>query len=469
MHIRGLTLLVFLAATRSLAAQAGATAGYMEAAREMPGLLLALLREMPKGADLHSHLSGAVYAESFITWAAEKGGCIELSTMRAVSAPCDSARGTVPAAHALQNDDFHGAIVDAWSMRNWSRAVRNGHDQFFGTFGKFRNAGQGRGGDMLTETVRRAASNRVSYLELMDTPDDGAAALGVRVGWDDDMTRMREKLRAAGHATVVAGARSHFARITGHQRERMQCGTTSAEAGCALPVRFLYQVLRGLAPEIVFTQILTAFEAASVDSLIVGFNLVMPEDGYVSMRDFPLHMRMIDYLHPLYPNVKISLHAGELTAGLVRPEGLRFHIRESIEKGHASRIGHGVAIMYEDNALETLELMAKRNIAVEICLTSNAGILNVSGREHPLRIYHAYGVPTMLATDDEGVSRSEMTLEYLRAVREHGLDYETLKAMARNSIEHAFVQEPIKARLRADLNRDFAAFEAKWGARKPPR
>jgi hypothetical protein len=57
-----------------------------------------------------------------------------------------------------------------------------------------------------------------------------------------------------------------------------------------------------------------------------------------------------------------------------------------------------------------------------------------------LRTYLAYGVPVALSTDDEGVSRSEMTLEYRKAVEEQGVDYRTLKTMARNSLEFAFVE-----------------------------
>ena len=54
-------------------------------------------------------------------------------------------------------------------------------------------------------------------------------------------------------------------------------------------------------------------------------------------------------------------------------------------------------------------------------------------------MYLKAGVPVALATDDEGVSRSEMTREYERAVLDQGLDYVTLKKMARTSLEHAFL------------------------------
>ena len=466
---RALAFVALLAITQPLAAQPDATARFMESARETPALLRAFLREMPKGADLHTHLSGAVYAETFIAWGAEKGACIALRDMRSHAAPCDSANGTVPIARALRDQDFYDAIIDAWSMRNLTRDRLNGHDQFFRSFGKFGYAGNGRDGDMVAELTRRAAANRVSYVEIMNTPGDGAIPLGIRVGWDSSFASMRDKLRAAGLAGVVTATRSEFAGLIQRQRALQSCDTPRAEPACDVEVRFLYQVLRGLAPEIVFTQILAAFEAASVDSLVVGFNMVMPEDGYVAMRDFSLHMRIIDYLHPLYPNVRITLHAGELTQGLVPPEGLRFHIRESIRKGHASRIGHGTAIMYEDSALETLQLMARNGIALESSLASADGILNIRGSEHPLRIYQAFGVPTMLATDDEGVSRTEMTVEYFKAATEQGLDYSTLKQMAVNSIKYSFVQEPVKARLLARLERDFVAFETKWGARRLPK
>ncbi len=66
-------------------------------------------------------------------------------------------------------------------------------------------------------------------------------------------------------------------------------------------------------------------------------------------------------------------------------------------------------------------------------------ILGVSGDDHPLPIYVKYGVPVALATDDEGVSRSDMTHEYLRAVESYRLSYADLKRMARQSLEHSFV------------------------------
>jgi adenosine deaminase len=204
-------------------------------------------------------------------------------------------------------------------------------------------------------------------------------------------------------------------------------------------IRFLFQVLRGFPPERVFAQTVLGFELASVDPDVVGINLVMPEDWYLPMREYHRQMEMIDYLHLAYPAVHISLHAGELAPGLVPPDGLKFHIREAVELGHAERIGHGVDVMYENQPQQLMKEMAARHVMVEVNLTSNDLILGVKGRTHPLPIYQAAHVPVALSTDDEGVLRIDLTHEYQRAVEDFGLGYDDLKNMARTSIEHSFL------------------------------
>jgi hypothetical protein len=95
--------------------------------------------------------------------------------------------------------------------------------------------------------------------------------------------------------------------------------------------------------------------------------------------------------------------------------------------------------MHETEPFELLKEMARRNVMVEICLSSNDLILGISGPRHPLATYLEYAVPVALATDDEGVSRSEISLEFLKATEDHGLGYLQLKAMARNSLQYAFI------------------------------
>ena len=132
-------------------------------------------------------------------------------------------------------------------------------------------------------------------------------------------------------------------------------------------------------------------------------------NGPVAMRDYSLHMRFFAFLRQKFPNVRLSLHAGELTLGMVPPEGLQSHIREAVEIAGASRIGHGMDVAYERDASGLLRLMREKKVAVEINLTSNEFILGVKGEAHPLMLYRHAGVPFVISTDDEGVSRNNLS------------------------------------------------------------
>jgi adenosine deaminase len=425
------------------------TARHFDAVRADPVRTLMFLRELPKGGDLHTHLSGAVYAETYIRWAAEEGLCIAEDTGGIVPPPCAAASGRPPAEQALRSSGLHDTVVDALSIRNWHPARRTGHAQFFGSFDLFRMVSV-RTGDMVAEVASRAALGRVSYLELMATIGGLAPmTLGAHVGWAGAADATRSRLLQAGMLDTVARARQSLDAAERRAREILRCGTTAADAGCDVVVRYQYQVARAREPAQVFAQLLAGFELTRTDPRIVGVNMVQPEDHVVAMRDYELHMEMIEALHRHYPDVPVALHAGELRSGLVPPEGLRFHIRSAVERARARRIGHGVSIAHERDADGLLREMARRGVLVEIALNSNDVILGVRGADHPLRLYMSYGVPVALATDDEGVLRSEMTMEYLKAVQEHGLGYLELKQLARNSLEYAFVEG---ASLWADIN-----------------
>jgi hypothetical protein len=422
------------------------TSKYLESVRRQPSLLLAFLREMPKGGDLHNHLSGSIYAESWIDFAAQDGLCVDRTTSALIAPPCDAScekYTSKPAVRCAYGDHvLYNSMIDAWSMRNWNPGEESGHDHFFATFDKFLLASQTRTPEMIAEAAAHAADDHLQFLELMYTADGMQAAdLGAKIAWDEHLPELRDKLLAQGLLNIAAATSKQLDADEKKMRSQLNCDNPpQASPACEVTIRYLYQVLRGLPPESVFAQVLLGFELASTDPRFVGLNLVMPEDWYVPMRDFSLHMRMLSYLHEVYPNVHISLHAGELAFGLVPPEGVTFHIRDSIERGHAERIGHGVDVMNEHDPVALLREMAQQNILIEVCLTSNDEILGVTRDEHPLQTYLKYGVPVALATDDEGVSRSDLTHEYLRAVETYDfITYAELKRMARLSLEHSFL------------------------------
>ena len=422
----------------------------LDAARTNPLELRVFLRAMPKGTDLHYHLRGGVYAESFIRAGAEDGLCVDLakiafvkpvtpSTNESQAATCE--RGTVAAASAFADQHLYDALIDSFSMRSFvPSAGVSGHDHFFDSFGKFDGVSSRHKAEWLDEAATRAAAQNEQYLELMETPDfSRAAKLAGEIGWKDDLKVLRDELLARGLRDNIPAALDHFKQAEAGRREREHCGKPHAAAACNVEIRFLYQVLRGLPKEIVFAQTVLGFEASSADpETVVGINFVMPEDGFTSMHDYTLHMKMVKYLHEAYPKVRITLHAGELAYGLVTLEGLCCHIRQAVEAG-AERIGHGVDVMYEERPEELLKELAAKHVMVEINLTSNEVILGVRGKDHPLPIYRKFGVPVALSTDDEGVSRIDLTNEYVRAVQTYGFGYSDLKKMVRTGLEHSFL------------------------------
>jgi len=422
-----------------------------EAAKTGPVALRGFLYAMPKGTDLHYHLSGGIYAETFIHDAAQDGLCVDpialafakpMAQTRSLPPQPVCGEGKVRADSVHKDQHLYDQLIDSFSMRTFVPITgKSGHDQFFDTFERFEGTSHAHLGEWLDEIATRAGAQNEQYLEIMHTPHqwtDGAA-LAEKIGYHADFAEYRKLLLDAGLGSAIPAIRADLDRAESERNELEECGKPDAQPACTVQIRYLYQVLRAMPPDSVFAQILLGFELASADPRVVGINLVQPEDGYVAMTDYRLHMQMIDALHTFYPKVHITLHAGEIALGLVPPEGLKFHIREAIEQGHAERIGHGVDIMDEDRPYDLLKEMAARRIMVEINLTSNDVILNVKGNDHPLLRYRQYGVPVALSTDDEGVSRIDLTNEYVRAVATYHFTYPELKDMVRTGLEHSFL------------------------------
>src|SRR5579883_1382695 len=131
--------------------------------KKNPGELYQFLLRMPKGGDLHNHLSGAVYAESYIDAAAEDGLCADMKALRI--AAC--AEGLPSAKQVASNNDLRNALINGLSMRGFVPGPETAHDHFFATFAKFGPIKEDHRGAFLAEVVRRAADQNESYLEIM--------------------------------------------------------------------------------------------------------------------------------------------------------------------------------------------------------------------------------------------------------------------------------------------------------------
>jgi adenosine deaminase len=366
-----------VASAGARSAEQRAATAFDAARKQGPLALHAFLEQMPKGADLHMHLSGAVYAETFLKDAVEDDLCVDtakLALVKPESGECPA--GAVSASEVMSPKNpaaqtLYDQLVDSFSLRAFvPKAGTDGHDQFFATFPRFSAIGKTHTGEWLDEVATRAAAQNEQYLEIMNTPSfSHAAAIGYQIGWptslkpettaassepDDvggtsrsELSALRDKLLAAGLRDEVAVDKAEFDQALAERKRLEHCGTPTALPACTVRIEWIYQVLRAFPPQQVFAQTLLAFEVASVDPDVVGLNFVQPEDNYRAMSEYRRQMRMLDYLHSIYPKVHISLHAGELAPGMVPPAGLRFHIHEAVDLGHAERIGHGVDVMYE--------------------------------------------------------------------------------------------------------------------------
>lgn len=463
--------LCILASTLPAMAQNTAVERAFATAKKNPPALRAFLYSMPKGGDLHVHLTGAVYAESMIDAAAHDPICVNTTTMSFVAAKATTrslppqpvcGENQMRASDALHDQELYNALINSFSMRSFVPTPGvSGHDQFFATFARFSAATAAHSGRWVDEIATRAAAQNEQYLEIMHTPTLGRAlALSKTISWNGDVQTALASVDKTKLQEAVAADRKEFEGVEADREEREGCKTSTPRPACNVQVRYLFQVLRAFPEPVVFAQTLLAFELANQSPQVVGLNFVQPEDDYSSMQEYDDEMKMVGAFHALYPKVHISLHAGELAAGLVPPDGLTFHIREAVEVAHAERIGHGVDVMYEQDPYALLQTMAKKHILVEVNLTSNDVILGIKGANHPLTSYRAAHVPFALSTDDEGVSRIDLTNEYMRAVLEQGLSYQDLKESAKNSIQYSFMSDPDKTQALRELDRRFKAFEA---------
>ncbi len=259
--------------------EARATRAFDAAKKAGAPQLNAFLKPFPKGGDLHMHLSGSIYAETFIAEAAQQGlwvssidpgkpaGPIAAGTLCFQNPPDaqpnrNCGAPVISVADAMQKQTTYDALINSFSMRSFvPLAGWSGHDQFFATFDRFSGL-QNFTGAWLDEVATRAAAQNEQYLEIMSTPSfDHAAAAGYKLGWPSDfndanhmavLAALREKLLAAGLRDDIAIDTKEFVDAQATRKSVEHCSAAAdyvdfkEHNACSIDIHFLYQVLRGL-------------------------------------------------------------------------------------------------------------------------------------------------------------------------------------------------------------------------------
>ncbi|MEM7481400.1 MAG: adenosine deaminase [Acidobacteriota bacterium] len=164
---------------------------------------------------------------------------------------------------------------------------------------------------------------------------------------------------------------------------------------------------------------------------IVALDLAGDEAGY------PGELFVEHFRRAREAGLRTIAHAGE-AAGPAS-------VRQAVLELEAERIGHGVRSI-EDPA--TLDLLAEREIPLEVCPTSNVHTSTYpSYAEHPLPQLLAHGLKVNLSTDDPAISGIDLAHEYRIAREELGLSEDDLDTLQNNALEAAFLTDEERAEL----------------------
>ncbi len=405
--------------------------------------LYRVLYYMPKGGDLHNHLSGSNFSEWWYELALEQGergyryytkvrieNCVSYGGNRFGRAPYYLMFRNITAVHYDQLSDCEKREYKSLENLNekekagWLASIRldkpyESREEFFGTHWPRLNAltqNPWIQAESLIRNMKAFGTEGVAYLETMVAVFGFAGPDGSAITAEQVVDILRERLQ---------------------QEDALATGVT---------VRLQLPILRFVptAEE----QLRRAYELVHDNSdIFVAVNMVGREDND---KGYPLRfLETIRELRRQYGGVRLSIHAGEV-------DEPNFHVRDTLLLG-ADRIGHGINLITDD---DTMRLMRHGPYLIETNLISNLLLQYVSDySEHPFPEYLRTGIPVALSTDDRGMWDSTMTDEFFVAVSEFNLSWDEVKTLSRNSLQYSFLAPRLKQTLLQEFDNRIARFE----------
>lgn len=150
------------------------TAAYFNKIKNDPNQLLIFLNKMPKGGELHYHLSGGTYAENLFKYGMEDNACINPKTFYLTNSQSCPIRDRLNSIY--NNMDEYEKVINAWSIRNSdvknANTTTNAHYHFFDTFLEYNPVVAKHRADILAEDLNRAGTQHEDYMELMIMTDN---------------------------------------------------------------------------------------------------------------------------------------------------------------------------------------------------------------------------------------------------------------------------------------------------------
>ena len=442
---------------------------YFNKIRTDESQLVEFFKSFPKGAELHHHFMGAPQAEEIALEGMQQGLCMDKNSYGFT--PCGN--NTVNISSVINNLQSDLDYRQTQTVNDLDMPVLIRHKVFFDSFGKRAPIYNGLPYRLLSKLRIHAAEDNVQYLETMTSWNeyqglnmisnllDGLP--GLQPLTTQSMERFRQALlNKSDFQTLLLVASKEYGSALSDSDNELECSESPPQPACQVIVRFLQEINRLQSPELVFAHMVLAFELAqtslkSLSPIVLGMNIVGAEDSNIARRDLSQHLSMFNYMKALskYRDAakNISLHAGELNRKIAAtPEEIGHSLANTIRIAQPARVGHAVSLMnqscdqfpdYNPDAPCGNFLMQKlvdTNTGVEILLTSNEMLLDVSGSEHPVQSYIDAGVAVVLSTDDPGQLEIDLTSQFvLLAMRYTGIDFDAIVRIARNSLSYSFL------------------------------
>jgi adenosine deaminase/aminodeoxyfutalosine deaminase len=202
--------------------------------------------------------------------------------------------------------------------------------------------------------------------------------------------------------------------------EGLERGRQRGERDFGVSVLWIFDAIRQFGPE----------KAQRVLDLAIQFhdrNVVAFGIGGDEMKGPP------DLFHDVYARaaengLHLTAHAGE-SAG---PESIWGALNLKAE-----RVGHGITATQDP---ELLEELARRQIPIEICVTSNLRTGCCPALlQHPVRRFFDEGLMLTLNSDDPAMFRTSLVNEYELVQQNFNFTDDHLRELARNSFEASFL------------------------------
>jgi adenosine deaminase len=174
-------------------------------------------------------------------------------------------------------------------------------------------------------------------------------------------------------------------------------------------------------------------------SRVAALDIAGDEAGY------PIDPHIAAFRYAIDHGLHRTAHAGEARGA--------DSVWETLREFQPSRIGHGVRSIEDPKLVEHLK---RERIHLEVCPTSNLQTgISREYTEHAVDELYRAGVPLSINTDTRTITNITLTEEYRNLEEHFGWTDEDLTACNQAAIDAAFIDEPVKTALRAQLTASY--------------